>query len=68
MYSFEPIPEILNKEQQKHIIGAQANVWREYIPTTEQVEYMILPRLTALSEVLWTEKSKKNYADFLTRY
>ena len=67
VYSFEPIPEILNKEQQKHIIGAQANVWREYMPTSEQVEYMILPRLAALSEVLWTEKSKKNYADFLTR-
>jgi hexosaminidase len=67
VYSFEPIPEILNSEERKHIIGAQANVWREYMPTSEQVEYMVLPRLAALSEVLWTAPEKKNYADFLSR-
>jgi len=67
VYSFEPIPEVLNSEERKHIIGAQANVWREYMPTTEQVEYMVLPRLAALSEVLWTEPEKKNYANFLNR-
>jgi hexosaminidase len=67
VYSFEPIPEVLNSEQRKHIIGAQANLWREYIPTSEYVEYMILPRLGALSEVLWTAPEKKNYANFLTR-
>lgn len=67
VYSFEPVPEILNKEQRKHIIGAQANVWREYMPTSDQVEYMILPRLAALSEVLWTAPEKKNYANFLNR-
>ncbi|MBC7847078.1 MAG: family 20 glycosylhydrolase [Flavobacterium sp.] len=67
VYSFEPIPEVLNSEERKHIIGAQANVWREYMPTTDYVEYMILPRLAALSEVLWTEPEKKNYPIFLNR-
>jgi hexosaminidase len=67
VYSFEPIPEILNKEQRQHIIGAQANVWREYMPNSDHVEYMILPRLAALSEVLWTNSEQKNYANFLGR-
>ncbi len=67
VYSFEPIPEVLNSEQRKHIIGAQANLWREYISSSDQVEYMILPRLAALSEVLWTAPEKKNYSNFLTR-
>jgi hexosaminidase len=67
VYSFEPIPEVLNSEQRKHIIGAQANLWREYMPTSDYVEYMILPRLAALSEVLWTNPEKKNYSSFLTR-
>jgi len=67
VYSFEPIPEVLNSEQRKHIIGAQANLWREYMPTSDYVEYMILPRLAALSEVLWTTPEKKNYANFITR-
>jgi hexosaminidase len=67
VYSFEPIPEILTSEQRKHIIGAQANVWREYIPTSDQVEYMILPRLAALSEVLWCNPKQKNYTNFLSR-
>jgi len=67
VYSFEPIPEVLNSVGRKRIIGAQANLWREYIPTSEHVEYMILPRLAALSEVLWTAPEKKNYANFLSR-
>lgn len=67
VYSFEPVPEVLTNEQRKHIIGAQANLWREYMPTSDYVEYMILPRLAALSEVLWTNPEKKNYANFLTR-
>jgi hexosaminidase len=67
VYSFEPIPEVLNSAQRKYIIGAQANLWREYISSSDQVEYMILPRLAALSEVLWTAPEKKNYANFLTR-
>jgi len=67
VYSFEPVPEILTAEQKKHIIGAQANLWTEYISTPEHVEYMLIPRLAAMCEVQWTAPEKKNYADFLTR-
>lgn len=66
VYSFNPT-EGLNEEQAKYILGAQANVWTEYMTSTEQVEYMILPRMAALAEVQWTEPSKKEYSDFLQR-
>ena len=66
VYSLEPT-EGLNEEQAKHILGAQANVWTEYIATEEHVEYMVLPRMAALSEVQWTQPEKKNYGNFLTR-
>jgi len=67
VYSFEPIPAELTKEESKFIIGTQANLWTEYILSNEQLEYMLLPRLAALSEVQWTLPEKKNYADFTTR-
>ena len=66
MYSFNPT-EGLNEEQAKYILGAQANVWTEYMTSTQQVEYMILPRMAALAEVQWTEPSKKEYNNFLER-
>jgi hexosaminidase len=49
------------------ILGAQGNVWTEYIRTPQEVEYMIFPRLLALSEVLWTSKDKRDYNDFIKR-
>ena len=64
VYSFEPAPDILTPEQKKHILGAQANLWTEYIKTPEHVEYMLLPRLAALSEVQWMQHEKKNYENF----
>ncbi len=67
VYSYDPIPEQLNQEQASYIMGAQANVWTEYIATPEHVEYMILPRMCALSEVLWTGKSKPGFEDFKIR-
>ena len=67
VYSFEPVPYILKEEEKKYIIGAQANLWREYIPTYSHALYMTLPRLAALSEVQWTSKEKKNYQSFLNR-
>jgi hexosaminidase len=67
VYSYNPIPEQLNQEQASYIMGAQANVWTEYIATPEHVEYMILPRMCALSEVLWTGKSKPGFEDFKIR-
>lgn len=67
VYSLEPVPATLTEEEKKHIIGAQANLWSEYIPTTEQVEYMVLPRMAALAEVQWTLSEKKDYSDFTKR-
>jgi hexosaminidase len=54
VYQFEPVPEELTTVEARHVIGAQANVWTEYITTEEHVEYMALPRMLALSEVLWS--------------
>ncbi|KAA6432605.1 family 20 glycosylhydrolase [Rufibacter glacialis] len=67
VYSFEPIPSVLSADEKKYILGAQANVWTEYIPTTQQVEYMIFPRMSALSEVLWTPVARKDWNDFQNR-
>lgn len=67
VYSFEPVPSELNEEEAKYILGAQANVWTEYIETTDHVEYMLLPRLIALSEVVWSDKNLRNLDDFLQR-
>ena len=67
VYSFNPIPAALTPEQANYILGAQANIWTEYINFPEQVEYMLLPRMLALSEVLWTSNENKNYDDFLSR-
>lgn len=67
VYSFEPTPRELSDEQQKYILGAQANVWTEYIIEPDKAEYMLFPRICALSEVLWTPAEKKNYTDFKDR-
>jgi len=64
VYSYEPIPEELNAQEAKHILGSQANVWTEYIPSAEQVEYMILPRMLALAEVNWSQKDARNWDNF----
>jgi hexosaminidase len=66
-YEFDPkLPE-LTPEQAKHILGGQAQLWAEYLPTTTQVEYMAFPRECALAEALWSPVDKKNFEDFLTR-
>ena len=67
VYSFEPVPEELTEEEAGYILGAQCNLWTEYIPTSEQAEYMVYPRASALSEVNWSSKANKNYPDFLNR-
>jgi hexosaminidase len=66
VYELEPTAS-LTEEQAKHILGAQANIWTEYIPTTEHVEYMALPRMAALAEVQWTLPEKKDFTDFTGR-
>lgn len=67
VYSYEPIPEALTAEEGTLILGAQANLWTEYIETWKHVEYMLLPRLCALSEVAWSPKGQKEYESFLIR-
>ncbi len=66
-YGYEPVPEQLNPEMAKHVLGTQGNVWTEYMYTPELVEYRVYPRLIALAEVNWTQKNNKNFNDFLTR-
>ncbi len=63
-YSYNPVSASLTPDQQKYILGVQANVWTEYIATDNKVEYMLLPRLFALSEIAWTPLANKNYKDF----
>ena len=67
VYSYEPVPEELTSEQGKYILGAQGNVWTEYILTPEHVEYMTVPRMLALAEVLWTPKERRDEKDFIQR-
>ena len=67
VYSYEPMPKVLDAEQQKYIIGVQANMWTEYVPTFSQLEYMLMPRMAALSEVQWSAAESKDYKNFLTR-
>ncbi|PKF73260.1 family 20 glycosylhydrolase [Chryseobacterium sp. PMSZPI] len=67
VYSYNPIPAELNAEQAKYIMGVQANLWTEYILDFKQVQYMIFPRLMALSEVGWGTSDPKNYKEFENR-
>jgi hexosaminidase len=64
IYSYDPTPSALSPEEQKYIKGVQANLWTEYVATDAKVEFMLLPRLLALSEVAWSPLANKNYADF----
>ena len=66
IYNYEPIPEELDSESSKYIIGAQGNVWTEYMTTSEYVEYMVFPRIFALSEVVWT-KNKTDFNEFVEK-
>ena len=67
VYNYNPIPKELNDQQAKHVLGAQANLWAEFITTPAQIEYMVLPRMLALSEVLWSKPDSKNWIDFNER-
>ena len=67
VYHFNPIPEGLTDKEATYVLGAQGNVWTEYMETEKQVEYMAFPRAVALSEVLWSSPEHKNYSDFIHR-
>lgn len=67
VYNYEPIPAELTEEEGKYVLGAQGNMWSEWMPTSDLVEYRALPRMTALSEVLWSPKESRDEADFMNR-
>lgn len=67
VYSYEPIPAALTDSESKYVLGAQANVWTEYIGNEKKLEYTIFPRMSALSEVLWSSKQNRNWNDFQSR-
>lgn len=67
VYDYEPIPNELDAIHAKYILGAQGNLWTEYITTPEHVEYMILPRMLALAEVLWSPKKARDWNNFNER-
>lgn len=67
IYGYEPVPASLNAEEAKYIMGAQGNVWTEYMPNSAHVEYMVYPRAAALSEVVWSPKESRNYESFMER-
>lgn len=65
VYSLDPVPAALQGSERDNIIGVQANLWSEYILIDQQLEYQLLPRLAALSEVQWTQPEQKNWERFL---
>jgi len=67
VYTYEPVSKELSAEEGKYILGAQANMWTEYQSNTRKIEYQLFPRITALSEVLWSPKEKRDWKDFERR-
>ena len=67
VYSFEPIPADLPAPFQAHILGAQGNLWTEYIASLSHAEYMIFPRECAIAEVTWSSKESRDWNDFMRR-
>lgn len=67
VYSFEPIPKELTEKEASFVLGAQGNVWTEYMPTISKVEYMVFPRMIALSEVVWSSPAGRSYEEFVPR-
>ncbi|MCH7408476.1 family 20 glycosylhydrolase [Belliella sp. DSM 111904] len=64
VYSYHPRPKDLTADQQRHILGVQTNMWTEYVPSFEKLQYMIFPRLLAVAEVAWMENGKKDFEQF----
>ena len=67
VYNYEPIPGELNATEAPFVLGAQGNVWTEYIGSDAKLEYMIFPRMSALSEVLWSPKDRRDWNNFTLR-
>ena len=67
VYSFNPIPDVLTPEEAKKVLGIQGNVWTEYLPTYQLVEYMAYPRASAVAEIGWSQPENRNWKDYLKR-
>jgi hexosaminidase len=67
VYAYQPVPKELSANEAKHVLGAQGQIWTEYMPDPKRVEYMAWPRLVALAEVLWSPSETRNWADFQKR-
>jgi hexosaminidase len=67
VYSFDPVPPELEPQYTRHVLGAQAQIWTEYLPHPKNVEYQAFPRLSALAEGVWTPLERKDYASYVTR-
>jgi hexosaminidase len=67
VYEFEPTPANLDAQFQPHILGGQANLWTEYIPSFKHLQYMVFPRIAALAEATWSPRAARDYADFTQR-
>jgi len=67
VYTYDPIPKELPDDQKQNILGAQGNLWTEYITDRRQLEYMTYPRACALAETVWTPADQKSYPRFLIR-
>jgi hexosaminidase len=67
VYSYKPVPDSLDNFERFYIFGAQANLWTEYITTEAHAEYMVLPRMSALSEVLWSDSNSRDFEGFTKR-
>ena len=67
VYTFDPVPAALNATQAKHVLGGQANVWTEWIPTEARAEFMIWPRMGAMAETLWSPKAGRDTGEFMGR-
>ncbi|HEY6208162.1 MAG TPA: family 20 glycosylhydrolase, partial [Gemmatimonadales bacterium] len=65
--AYEPVPGALSPAEARHVLGAQGQLWTEYMADPKQVEYMAFPRACALAEVLWTPREGRDHADFLAR-
>jgi hexosaminidase len=67
VYEFDPVPAELSPEQAKHVLGAQGQLWAEFIDTEQHLDYMAFPRASALAEALWTNQESRDYDDFTNR-
>jgi len=67
VYGYEPVPGELSESEARHVLGAQGQLWTEYVPDPRHAEYMLWPRLAALSEVLWSGRESRDFEDFERR-